>query len=413
MDTINPNFIPTNWKKRENIITVIGVGGCGGNIVGYLHGQGDDHVDYAVCNTDLQAMEANPVDIKVQLGPMTCKGLGAGTDVSVGRKAAEESSEEIAQLFRGSIEMAFITCGMGGGTGTGAAPVIAEIARKANKLTVAVVTIPFRDNGEEELQKALDGIRKLCELVDSILIIDNQKIYEIYPDLDMFTAYSKVNDVLCTAVKSIVEIITKNGVINTDFSDVQRVMTNSGVAMMGMGRAKGENRAVKAVEMALTSPLLNNLDLLSAKNALVNITCSGDPAKALSTEEIRQIMEEVRSRIGETKTFKRGLVRDDTMGDEISVTVVATGFEMTQLPVISHRSKNIISLSAKEIVPSHGVPVYPDEAPRINRKQTFEGKPSLITGDSQEIVRLMEEPAYHRRERLLHLQRTDKEEQSN
>ena len=403
-NTINPSFIPSDWESSPNIITVIGVGGGGGNAVTYMQQQGIKDVDYAVCNTDSQALESSSITRKIQLGD---KGLGAGTDALVGRKAAESSVEDIAQLFKGKIEMAFITCGMGGGTGTGAAPIIAEVARKANKLTVGVVTLPFRDEGEEALERAVEGIKELNAQVDSILIIDNQKLYDIYSGLDIFSALKKADDVLCTAVKSIAEIITKSGYINADFADVKRVMANSGVAMMGMGRAKGENRAVKAVEQALQSPLLNNLDLSSANNALVNISCSSEPERALHTEELEQIMEEVRARIGSTKVFKRGLVKDDSMGEEVSVTIIATGFAMTQLPILSQRRKNVITVTAASAAPRHGTPVYPQEEIRINRKQAFEGIPSLIVSTQEELNQLSEEPAYNRRERLIDAQQTE------
>ena len=403
-NTIDQSFIPKDWEKRTNIITVIGVGGGGGNAVNYMQTQGIKDVDYVVCNTDSQALESSPVAHKVQLGE---KGLGAGTEAAVGRKAAESSVDDLAQLFKGSIEMAFITCGMGGGTGTGAAPIIAEVARKANKLTVGVVTLPFRDEGEEALERAVEGIKDLNGQVDSILIIDNQKLYDIYPNLDIFSAFHKADEVLCTAVKSIAEIITKSGFINADFADVKRVMANSGVAMMGMGRASGENRAIEAVEIALQSPLLNNLDLASAKNAIVNITCSGEEGRAIRAEELRQIMEEVRARIGSTGVFKRGLVRDDSMGEEISVTVIATGFAMTQLPVLTQRRKNVISVTPAGAAPKRGTPVYPQEEIRINRKPAFEGIPSLIVSTQEELNQMAEEPAYNRRERLIEAQQTE------
>ena len=406
-NTINESFIPKNWEERANIITVIGVGGAGSNAVNYMQEQGIKDVNYVICNTDSQALKASSVSHKVQLG---IKGLGAGTDASVGRKAAEMSTDAIAEIFEGPIEMAFITCGMGGGTGTGASPVIAEAARNANKLTVGVVTLPFRDEGEEALERAVDGIRELNNQVDSILISDNQKLYDIYPDLDIFSAFHKADEVLCTAVKSIAEIITKSGLINTDFADVSRVMTNSGVAMMGMGRAKGENRAIEAVEAALNSPLLHNLDLSTARNALVNITCSSEKNKAVDSEELRQIMEEVRARIGSTGVFKRGLVQDDTMGDEVSVTVIATGFAMTQLPVLAQRRKNVITVTANSASPRHGTPIYPDEDFRVNRKLAFDDIPSLIVDSQEELNLLSEEPAYNRRERLITAQKTEQEE---
>ncbi|MBQ7575977.1 MAG: cell division protein FtsZ [Bacteroidales bacterium] len=407
------DFIPKNWEKKANIITVVGAGGGGSNAVSYMFSQGIDDVDFAICNTDRQALDMSKVPVKLQLGEILTKGLGAGTDAVIGKKAAQESLEEIEKLFSGSTEMAFVTCGMGGGTGTGAAPVIAEVARKKGLLTVGVVTVPFRDEGEEALYRAVEGIKELHRQVDSILIIDNQKLYQLYDDMDVFSAFHKADEVLCTAVKSIAEIITKGGHINADFADVRKIMQNSGVSLMGIGTASGPNRVEEAVEQALCSPLLQELDLSTAKNALVNITTSSVAGEAVTMAELSKIMDLIKSRTGQTVNFKRGIVRDDSMGDSVSVTLIATGFEMTQLPVIEVKKKNIIEVKYGDSVSKNkksGVPLYPEEESNISSKRRFEGKPSLIVSAPEEITELENEPAFYRRERLINLQKAEKEQ---
>lgn len=414
MEYNSNNFIPKDWEKKANIITVIGAGGGGGNAVSYMCASGIEDVDFVICNTDMQALEMSCVPTKVQLGPMLTKGLGAGTDAATGRKAALESQEEIEKIFGSSTEMAFITCGMGGGTGSGAAPVIAETAKKKGLLTVGVVTLPFRDEGEEALYRAVEGIKELHRQVDSMLIIDNQKLYDLYGDLDYVTAFHKADEVLAIAVKSISDIITRSGHINADFADVRKIMQNSGVSLMGIGTASGPNRVEEAVEQALCSPLLQELDLSTAKNALVNITSSGEQGKAAKMSEISQIMDNIKSRIGDTVNFKRGIVTDNNMGDNISVTLIATGFEMTQLPVIKIKKSNIIEVKYDDSSSKNrksGVPLCPEDSENINSKRHFAGKPSLIVESQQEISELESEPAFYRREKLLNLQKNEKDEE--
>lgn len=407
---INDNLIPKDWVKRDNIITVVGVGGGGGNAVTYMHSQDIEDVNFIICNTDVQALNMSPVPSKVQLGAVLTRGLGAGTDFLIGRKAAQESIEEIENMFSGSTEMVFVTCGMGGGTGTGAAPVICEVAKKKGYLTVGVVTIPFRDEGEEAIIRAVKGIKEMSQQVDSMLIIDNQKLYEIYGELDVFSAFPKADDVLKTAVKSIAEIITKGGYINADFADVKRIMQNSGVSLMGIGTASGPDRAIKAVENAFNSPLLNDLDFKTAKKALINISSSSEPGKALKASELSQIMDYIKSYIGETSTLKRGIVKNDSLGESISVTIIATGFDMSQLPSIDERSvnrENIIEVKYTQKfakIKKSGVPLQPEGEQHINRKNRVEGKPSLIVDSVQQIAPLEEEAAYYRRERLINEQ---------
>lgn len=397
-------MIPTNWQKRDNIIKVIGVGGGGGNAVAYMYQQQLTDIDFAVCNTDVQALDMNPVQEKIQLGAILTKGLGAGTDNIVGKKAAEESLDDIQKLFHPGTEMVFVTCGMGGGTGTGGAPVVANAAKQKGLLTVGVVTIPFRDEGEEALYRAVQGVKELSQQVDSILIIDNQKLYDIYPDLDVFTAFDKANEVLCTAVRSIADIITKGGHINTDFADVRKIMQNSGVSMMGIGMGSGKDRVTTAVDQALGSPLLNNLDLTTAKRALVNITTSSENGKAASMTELSQIMDLIKSKTGLMTHFKRGIVKDDKMGDTIMITIIATGFEMTQLPMINVRRENTIEVRYDEIgdrFRKTGMPFCPDEESHINNKARLDGKPSLIVDRIEDMQAMEDEPAFYRRERLI------------
>ena len=258
--------------SSEKIIMVIGVGGGGGNAVNHMFRQGIKDVEFAVCNTDAQALINSPVPVKVQLGSELTEGRGAGNKPGIGRDSALENIGDIETLFSNNTKMVFITAGMGGGTGTGAAPVIAQVARNRKILTIGIVSIPFRNEGRLRIQQALEGIREMENHVDSLLVINNERIREIYGDFPISKAFSKADDVLTIAARGIAEIITYSGFINVDFEDVRTVMQNSGVAIMGSYRTSGENRALKAVEGAINSPLLNNNDIRGAKNILVNIT---------------------------------------------------------------------------------------------------------------------------------------------
>lgn len=326
-------LIPTNWENNRSIIKVIGVGGGGGNAVSHMYRSGLTDVDFVICNTDSQALDMSPVPDKLQLGNVLTRGRGAGCNPEVARQAALESEERIRGLFEGSTEMVFITAGMGGGTGTGAAPVIAKIAREMGLLTVGVVTLPFRDEGKEFLKRALEGIQEMQQHADSMLIIDNEKLYNAYGDLPIFEAFQRTDDILNTAVKGISEIITRPGFMNVDFADVKMVMKDSGMALMGTGAGSGENRALKAVDMAFTSPLLNDADLTRARNVLINITSGKE--KALSMTELSQIMSYIADYTGGVSNFKRGIICDPALKDEIRVTVIATGFSIHSLPPIA------------------------------------------------------------------------------
>ncbi|MCX7862313.1 MAG: cell division protein FtsZ [Bacteroidales bacterium] len=309
--------------KMPSIIKVIGVGGGGCNAVNYMYQLGIKDVDFVVCNTDIQALSKSPVPIKIQLGQTLTEGLGAGSSPEKGKQAAIESLEQIKEVLANNTKMIFITAGMGGGTGTGAAPIIAKTAKEMGILTVAIVTLPFEFEGKKRLTQAIDGIREIKNHVDSLLIINNQRLREIYGDLQYSVGFSKADDVLATAAKGIAEIITLPGHINVDFADVKTVMTNSGVAIMGTGIADGEARALIAIKQALNSPLLNNNDIRGARNILLNITC-GDPE--ITIDEISQITEFLQDSTNNNAEIIFGVGKQPQMGDKISVTIIATGF---------------------------------------------------------------------------------------
>jgi cell division protein FtsZ len=324
--------IPINWdKKLSHIIKVIGVGGGGNNAVRNMYEKGIEGVDFIICNTDVQALGKSPVPNKIQLGAKLTEGLGAGCKPEIGREAALESLDEIKKILEKNTKMLFIATGLGGGTGTGAAPIIAKESKEMGILTVAIVTLPFKDEGEEPYKRALDGLRELRGNVDSLLIIKSEKLYEIYPDISIFDAFPKADDIVATAAKSIAEIITVEGYINVDFADVKMVMTDSDMALMGHGRATGENRVQKAAEQALNSPLLNNNDISGAKNILVNV--SSGLNKPLKTHELRELMDYINTASGRGANFKRGVTKNEALDDEssdaeITVTIIATGFSM-------------------------------------------------------------------------------------
>ena len=325
----NIELAPTDWVTADSIIKVIGVGGGGCNAVNYMYNQRIEGCTFVVCNTDSQALEKCDVPIKIQLG----EGLGAGTNPTEGRNAALNSQDEIAaKVLDNNTDMLFITAGMGGGTGTGAAPVIAAMAKKKGILTVGVVTIPFRNQGNETMSKAIDGINELEKNVDSLLIIDNEKLFDFYGDLLLQEAFPKADEVLATAVRGITEIIKKRGYINVDFKDVKTMMKNSGMALMGCGTGTGENRIEDAVRNALESPLLNDFDLTTAKNVLVNITV-GMNESGMTMKELGQVSEMIKEYTGKANNFKSGIVyeEDPEFGDRVNITVIATGFRMSML----------------------------------------------------------------------------------
>ncbi|TNF46059.1 MAG: cell division protein FtsZ [Bacteroidetes bacterium] len=315
-------------KDTNSIIKVIGVGGGGSNAVNHMYDQGIVGVDFIVCNTDRQALDISPVPYKIQLGPTLTEGRGAGAIPEIGMNAAVENIDEIKNLLSKDTKMVFVTAGMGGGTGTGAAPVIAQVAKELGVLTVGIVTVPFDFEGRKRRQQAQDGLERLRESVDTLLVINNERLREITGNLSIGQAFAMADNVLSTAAKGIAEVISVTGAINVDFNDVNTVMKNSGVAIMGSAQAEGENRAMDAVQEALSSPLLNDNDISGAQYVLLNITY-GD--KEVLMDEITTITDYIQDEAGSTADVIWGHGYDPTLGDKLSVTLIATGFKSSPI----------------------------------------------------------------------------------
>ena len=313
-------------KNQSSVIKVLGVGGGGSNAVNYMHSNGIKGVDFVVCNTDSQALEASQVPVKIQLGAELTEGLGAGSNPDIGKKAAEESIDRINELLDSNTKMLFITAGMGGGTGTGAAPVIAEVAKQKGILTVGVVTNPFSTEGGNRKKYAKDGLIELRKCVDTLLIINNDKLIEVYGDLTLSKAFAKANEVLNTATKGIAEVISQHLLVNIDLNDARRVLQNSGTAVMGQSEASGENRAIEAVEGALDSPLLNDNDIFGAEQVLLKIV-TGPGDDEIKMSELNKIKSKIQQAAGNDVNIIEGVGIDNNLESSISVTVIATGFE--------------------------------------------------------------------------------------
>jgi len=333
---------------HKSIIKVIGVGGGGSNAVNHMYNQGIKGVEFVVCNTDLQALQSSPVPSKLQIGTTLTEGLGAGANPEVGKDAALENKEEIRNLLSENTKMVFITAGMGGGTGTGAAPIMARVAKDLDILTVGIVTQPFKFEGKKKSFIAESGITELKENCDTVLVIVNDKLREIYGNLPVTKAFAEADNVLTTAAKGIAEIITVSGYVNVDFEDVKTVMKDSGAAVMGSSTISGEQRAIKAAEIAISSPLLNNTDILGAKKILLSIT-SGEEAE-LQMDELSEITDYIQERAGEEAEVIFGHGVDPNLGDAINVTVIATGIDMPTNDISYEERKRIIDLeSSKQI----------------------------------------------------------------
>ena len=323
----NINIVPNDWDDKNAIIKVIGVGGGGCNAVNYMYRQNIQGCSFIVCNTDAQALQTSEVPVKIQMGQ---NGLGAGTDPTAGRNAALESQDEIARkVLDCGTKMLFITAGMGGGTGTGASPVIAKMAKDRGILTVAVVTIPFKNEGNESQSKAVDGIHELEKNVDALLIINNEKLYQFFGDTLIQEAFPKADEVLATAVRGIIEVISCPGYINVDFQDVCKMMRNSGMALMGSGEGTGNNRLEDAVKGAFESPLLNDFDLKTAKHVLINIT-TGNNERGAKMSDLEKIDDMISQYTGDANHFKKGIIwdNDPEFGDKVRITAIVTGFQM-------------------------------------------------------------------------------------
>jgi len=313
-------------KQKSSILKVIGIGGGGGNAVNHMYGQNIDTVDFIICNTDAQALSNSKVPNKIQLGPHLTQGLGAGANPDIGKQACEESLEEIKKILEVNTKMAFITAGMGGGTGTGGAPIIAKICKDLGVLTVGIVTTPFTNEGPKRMRHAEAGIQALRESVDTLLVISNDKVRHQYGNLKVREAFSKADDILATAAKCITDVITSNGQINVDFADVCTVMRNGGVAILGNAIADGEDRAQRAIEDAVNSPLLNDSEIRGAKWILINIT-SAEGDNEITMDEEDTIMSYLREQAGDDADVIKGIGFDESLGNKIGVTIIATGFE--------------------------------------------------------------------------------------
>ena len=338
-------------EKTNSIIKVIGVGGGGGNAVNHMYREGIHDVTFVLCNTDAQALNDSPVPVHLQLGK---EGLGAGNKPQRAREAAEESIDSIRKMLNDGTKMAFITAGMGGGTGTGAAPVIAQVSKEMGILTVGIVTIPFRFEGPKKIDQALDGVEEMAKHVDALLVINNERLREIYPDLTLIDAFGKADDTLSVAAKSIAEIITTHGLINLDFNDVKTVLKDGGVAIMSTGYGEGEGRVKKAIDNALNSPLLNDNDVFNSKKILLSIAFASDKKdkkeQGLMMEEMNDV-NDFMARFGEDFEIKWGVAIDPELGDKVKVTILATGFGVEDVEPLErkkHRTQEEVDRIAEE-----------------------------------------------------------------
>lgn len=404
-------------KDEPCIIKVIGVGGGGSNAVNHMFRQGIVGVDFAICNTDEQAMEISPVPKKIALGPELTDGRGAGSKPNVGRQACLESIEEIRAYLSDGTKMLFITAGMGGGTGTGAAPIIAKVAQELGILTVGIVTLPFTFEGNTRIKHGIEGLDDLQKNVDSLIVISNDKLRQIYGNLKLSDAFTKADNILLTAAKGIAEIITVPGYVNVDFEDVNTTMRSSGVAIMGTAIAEGDDRAKRAVDEALNSPLLEENCIKGARNILLNIT-SG--IKEVTMDEIFEITEFVQEEAGHGTNLIWGNCFDENLGDAISVTVIATGFEANgprKLNQAPKHQKTVVSLDddepRKRTIADLGAANHHDE-PQRSRTVEFEDLPQRYNRSTydpyvREDKEEEERRKYHAREQA----RREKERQRN
>lgn len=398
----------------QSMIKVIGVGGGGCNAVNYMFKEKVEGCSFIVCNTDRQALDGSPVPVKIHIGD---NALGAGTDPAKGRKAALEAHDQIEKVVLGEdTQMLFITAGMGGGTGTGAAPIIAKMAKDKGILTVGVVTLPFENEGENAMSRAIDGIHELVKNVDSLLIINNEKLYDFFGSHLVHEAFPKADEVLSTAVKGITEIISRPGYINVDFEDIKTMMRNSGMALMGCGTGSGKNRIEEAVKGALQSPLLNDFDLKTAKSLLINITC-GKNDKGLTMDDLSEINHKISEYTGNVKKFKTGLVwmTDPEIGDKIQITAIATGFKVNDLRKIARTDLGNMILIGKDFKFERQPLPEPEDEINLTGKVKIIGyntsdnvkrfhfdpdkKPSLAVEHGQNIAELERVPAIKRADR--------------
>ncbi|MEO8589728.1 MAG: cell division protein FtsZ [Flavobacteriales bacterium] len=405
-------------KELASIIKVIGVGGGGSNAVNHMYEQGIQGVDFIICNTDRQALDVSPVPVKLQLGLTLTEGLGAGSIPERGNQAAQENLDEIRQLLGARTKMVFITAGMGGGTGTGAGPVIAAIARELGILTVGIVTMPFQWEGRKRKLQAAAGIDELRKAVDTLLVINNDRLRDLFGNLSLDNAFEHADNVLTTAARGIAEIITKTGKVNVDFEDVKTVMTSSGVAIMGMAEAEGEDRSLRAAQEALASPLLNDNDIKGAKYVLLNITYG---SREVLMDEISEITDHIQGAAGSSADVIWGYGRDESLGDKVRITVIATGFAThpdTGVITSERNTRTVIPLDADRptmitqpivnpvMASAPAAPVAPPAVaepehlemyikpvePKPEPVAVVEPKPALLFEPEQPVLRAVPEP---------------------
>lgn len=405
-DNINPMVDFGAPEKENTIIKVIGVGGGGGNAVNHMYREGIHDVSFVVCNTDIQALNDSPVPMKLQLGK---EGLGAGNKPEKARQAAEESINDITAMLSDGTKMTFITAGMGGGTGTGAAPVIARVSKELDILTVGIVTIPFRFEGKKKINQALDGVEEMAKHVDALLVINNERLRKIYPDLTVLDAFGKADDTLSVAAKSIAEIITNHGLINLDFNDVKTVLKDGGVAIMSTGYGEGEGRVKQAIQDALNSPLLNDNDIFNSKKILLSINFSKDSNKdnpaagGLMMEEMNEV-NDFMEQFGSDFEIKWGIGLDPDLGNKVKVTILATGFGIRDVDGMDSHIKKIVQEKdekATEEEIQQGIRMgmyYPDGTGKFvvkRRPHTFRFQPDDL--DNEEVILAIENtPTYKR-----------------
>lgn len=415
MAEFNNNILDFGEEDKQNsIIKVIGVGGGGGNAVNHMYREGIHDVTFVLCNTDAQALNDSPVPVHLQLGK---EGLGAGNRPAKAREAAEETLDEIHRMLDDGTKMAFITAGMGGGTGTGAAPVIARESKSMGILTVGIVTIPFRFEGKRKIDQALDGVEEMAKHVDALLVINNERLREIYPELTVLDAFGKADDTLSVAAKSIAEIITNHGLINLDFNDVKTVLKDGGVAIMSTGYGEGEGRVKQAIEDALNSPLLNDNDVFNAKKILLSInfckdsTTSDNGNNGLMMEEMNEV-NDFMERFGSDFEIKWGIGLDPDLGKKVKVTILATGFGIENVDGmnihIRKQTQDDLDRQAREQEHADDLAIrrgkyYPEDKNQLltkRRPQVFIFRPEDL--DNEEVILAVENtPTYKRTQQMV------------
>lgn len=423
-DNINPMVDFGAPEKENTIIKVIGVGGGGGNAVNHMYREGIHDVSFVLCNTDMQALNDSPVPMKLQLGK---EGLGAGNKPEKARQAAEESINDIKSMLSDGTKMTFITAGMGGGTGTGAAPVIARVSKELDILTVGIVTIPFRFEGKKKINQALDGVDEMAKHVDALLVINNERLRKIYPELTVLDAFGKADDTLSVAAKSIAEIITNHGLINLDFNDVKTVLKDGGVAIMSTGYGEGDGRVKLAIQDALNSPLLNDNDIFNSKKILLSINFSNGSDKenqsagGLMMEEMNEV-NDFMEQFGSDFEIKWGIGLDPDLGNKVKVTILATGFGIRDVDGMDTHIKKVVKEAddkTTETEIKQGIrfgKFYPgDNGTTVykSRPHIFRFRPEDL--DNEEVILAVENtPTYKRTSQQvkeLQLRVTDKREQ--